>query len=32
MQQIPELYQFRDIYIKKPNGKLRPIAVEETIL
>ena len=29
---MPELYQFNDIYIRKPNGKLRPISLEETTL
>jgi hypothetical protein len=32
MINIPELFQFDDIYIEKSNGKPRPIAMEESIL
>ncbi len=32
MDQIPELFEFRSIFIPKDNGEPRPIAVEESIL
>lgn len=32
MMNIPELFQFNDIYVEKSNGKPRPIAVEESML
>ena len=29
---IPELFEYRAIFIQKPSGGLRPIAIQETIL
>ena len=30
--QIPELYEFVPVFFEKPNGSLRPIAMQESIL
>ena len=32
MSEIPELFQYKSIYIPKPNGSFRHIAIQESLL